>query len=308
MSRLIGFGRIGGELALDGEISEPVLDRLADVRRPHITGALWPLPPSWRSPESTLMNGARASRLLCAAESLIRRLNQKSDPWPKQRPSTRPAKAEAPRRCPSCCRSRCRRLTTISCPRACRSTPGQFVVAPLGTGGLSRRGLAAPRGRAAARDRPQEAPRDHRIGRRRAASAARLARLRRLGRELHAVLARHGVAHDDERGPRLRPARAALRRAARRAAARAHDAGPRPRARGGEQRAHLGQIEPRRGGRRESRASSTGWSMPARSSPSRCPIGTRIPLDLVARAREAHQGARQRPRARCSPIPATDSA
>ena len=34
---LIGLRRIGRELALDGEISEPVLDRLADVARPHIT-------------------------------------------------------------------------------------------------------------------------------------------------------------------------------------------------------------------------------------------------------------------------------
>ena len=33
----IGFRRIGGELALDGEISKPALDRLADVRRPHIS-------------------------------------------------------------------------------------------------------------------------------------------------------------------------------------------------------------------------------------------------------------------------------
>ena len=34
---LIGFRRVGRELALDSKISEPVLDRLADVRRPHIS-------------------------------------------------------------------------------------------------------------------------------------------------------------------------------------------------------------------------------------------------------------------------------
>src|SRR3990170_1149247 len=33
----VGFRRVGRELPLDGEISEPIADRLADVRRPHIT-------------------------------------------------------------------------------------------------------------------------------------------------------------------------------------------------------------------------------------------------------------------------------
>jgi len=32
----IGFRGVGGELALGRKISEPILDRLADVRRPHI--------------------------------------------------------------------------------------------------------------------------------------------------------------------------------------------------------------------------------------------------------------------------------
>ena len=36
--------------------------------------------------------------------------------------------------------------------------------------------------------------------------------------------------------------------------ARAHDPGPRPRARSRRQRPHLGEVEPRRGGRRQSRA------------------------------------------------------
>ena len=48
---------------------------------------------------------------------------------------------------------------------------------------------------------------------------------------LHALLARHGAAHDDERRPRLRSSGAALWRAARGAAPDAHDAGARPRAR-----------------------------------------------------------------------------
>ena len=44
----------------------------------------------------------------------------------------------------------------------------------------------------------------------------------------------HGAAHDDERGPRLLAAGAALWRAAHEAQRPvAHDAGPRPRARGG---------------------------------------------------------------------------
>ena len=55
----VGFRGVGRELALDGEISEPILDRLADVRRPHITQALWPFLPSLRSP-IWAVNGARA--------------------------------------------------------------------------------------------------------------------------------------------------------------------------------------------------------------------------------------------------------
>src|SRR6185369_12345229 len=77
----------------------------------------------------------------------------------------------------------------------------------LGDCGISRSGVAATGGRAAPQDRANKAPRDRRGPGRPAQAAARVTRLRQLGRALHDVVARHGAAHDDERGPRLRSAR-----------------------------------------------------------------------------------------------------
>ena len=222
-------------------------------------------------------------------------INLASYPWPRQRPSPNPRLAERPDgpvTVPVLLPLALPAPYDYLVPKGMAVEPGQFVVVPLGPGRLSRRGVAAPRGRAAAGHRPQEVARDHRAGRRRAEAAARLARLRRLGGELHPLLSRHGAAHDDERGPRFRSAGAALRRAvwqgrrpARMTPARARvlDAA--------EQRADLGQVEPGRGGRRQPRRDRR---------PGRCRrAGHRAPARLarhadgfVARAGQAHQRAR----------------
>ena len=51
ISRCIGFRGVGRQLALGGEISEPSLDRLADVRRAHISNWCGPFWPTSRSPQ-----------------------------------------------------------------------------------------------------------------------------------------------------------------------------------------------------------------------------------------------------------------
>ncbi len=85
---------------------------------------------------------------------------------------------------------------------------------------------------------------------RRAAAQARAAQLRRLGRGLHARLARHGAAHVAAHGRASGPRPRARRRAARRSSATTDDRGTRPRARSVPRRPHARQRRCRaRGGR-----------------------------------------------------------
>ena len=100
-------------------------------------------------------------------------------------------------------------------PKGMQVAPGQFVVVPLGPVDYLGVVWTRPEGETPPQIERKKLREIIELVDDVPASAARLARLRRLGGELHALLPRHGLAHDDERGPRLRSARAALRRAAR---------------------------------------------------------------------------------------------
>ena len=116
-------------------------------------------------------------------------------------------------------------------PKGMQVEPGQFVVAPLGPVEYLGVVWTRPEGEAPPEIKPQEAPRAI------VEVIDDVPKLPRVSLDFADWVANYTLsspgmvlAHDDERGPRLRSAGAALRRAAGGRAARAHDAGPRPRA------------------------------------------------------------------------------